>query len=153
MRIMLGLVGPMGGLAAPLGWVAAGFAWFAGLFVVLALGMFGLFDLQVPSALQSRLATVSGRQKSGTVIGAFVMGALSSLIVTACVAPPLVATVSPSAQVTRKRVDLLPELRDVVQDHTGLLRERLALRSTRTGVETLLHPRGLGDFRVMVVTV
>jgi thiol:disulfide interchange protein DsbD len=67
---------------------------FATLFAVLALGMFGLFDLQMPSSLQTRLAALSGRQKSGTVIGAFVMGALSSLIVTACVAPPLVATLT-----------------------------------------------------------
>jgi thiol:disulfide interchange protein DsbD len=67
---------------------------FAGLFVVLALGMFGLYDLQMPNALQSRLANVSSRQKSGTLIGAFVMGALSSLIVTACVAPALIAALS-----------------------------------------------------------
>jgi len=67
---------------------------FAGLFVVLALGMFGLFELQMPSGIQSRLAAVSGNQKTGTMIGAFVMGALSSLIVTACVAPPLVATLT-----------------------------------------------------------
>ena len=67
---------------------------FAGLFVVLALGMFGLFELQMPASIQSRLATVSGNQKTGTMIGAFVMGALSSLIVTACVAPPLVATLT-----------------------------------------------------------
>ena len=67
---------------------------FSGLFVVLALGMFGLYDLQMPSAVQSRLAAISGKQKSGTVVGAFVMGALSSLIVTACVAPPLVATLT-----------------------------------------------------------
>lgn len=67
---------------------------FAGLFVVLALGMFGLFDLQMPSAVQTRLALLSGKQKSGTVIGAFIIGALSSLIVTACVAPPLVATLT-----------------------------------------------------------
>ena len=67
---------------------------FAGLFVVLALGMFGLFELQMPSSIQSKLATVSGNQKTGTMVGAFVMGALSSLIVTACVAPPLVATLT-----------------------------------------------------------
>ncbi|MDH4046958.1 MAG: protein-disulfide reductase DsbD [Gammaproteobacteria bacterium] len=67
---------------------------FSALFVVLATSMFGAFDLQMPSAIQSRLASVSGRQKSGTFIGAFVMGALSSLIVTACVAPPLVATLT-----------------------------------------------------------
>ena len=67
---------------------------FSGLFVVLALSMFGMFELQMPSAIQSRLSVVSGQQKSGTYVGAFVMGALSSLIVTACVAPPLVATLT-----------------------------------------------------------
>lgn len=67
---------------------------FAALFVVLALGMFGLYDLQMPTSIQTRLAGLSGRQKSGTLVGAFVMGALSSLIVTACVAPPLVATLT-----------------------------------------------------------
>jgi thiol:disulfide interchange protein DsbD len=69
-------------------------ALFAGVFILLALGMFGLYDLQMPNALQSRLASVSGRQRSGTVVGAFVMGALSSLIVTACVAPALIAALS-----------------------------------------------------------
>ena len=71
---------------------------FAGLFLVLAAGMFGLFDLQMPSAIQSRLSGVSGNQKSGTMIGAFVMGALSSLIVTACVAPALIAALTVMAQ-------------------------------------------------------
>ena len=71
---------------------------FSSLFVILALGMFGMFDLQMPSAIQSRLATVSGDQKSGTAVGAFVMGALSSLVVTACVAPALIATLTVMAQ-------------------------------------------------------
>jgi thiol:disulfide interchange protein DsbD len=71
---------------------------FAALFVALALAMFGVFDLQMPSSLQSRLATISSNQKSGTVIGAFVMGALSSLIVTACVAPALVAALAVMSQ-------------------------------------------------------
>ncbi len=73
-------------------------ALFSSLFVVLALGMFGLFDLQMPSAVQSRVAAISGGQRSGTMIGAFIMGALSSLIVTACVAPALVATLTVMAQ-------------------------------------------------------
>ncbi|MDX1481950.1 MAG: protein-disulfide reductase DsbD [Woeseiaceae bacterium] len=71
---------------------------FAALFVVLAAAMFGAFDLQMPSALQSRLAALSADQKRGTVVGAFVMGALSSLIVTACVAPALVAALAVMAQ-------------------------------------------------------
>ena len=71
---------------------------FAALFVALALAMFGVFDLQMPSSLQSRLASISSNQRSGTVIGAFVMGALSSLIVTACVAPALVAALAGMSQ-------------------------------------------------------
>ena len=71
---------------------------FALLFVVLALGMFGLYELQMPSNVQTRLANVSGNQKSGTMIGAFVMGALSALIVTACVAPALIAALTVMAQ-------------------------------------------------------
>jgi len=71
---------------------------FAALFVVLAIAMFGVFDLQMPSSIQGRLASISSNQKSGTVIGAFVMGALSSLIVTACVAPALVAALAVMSQ-------------------------------------------------------
>ena len=71
---------------------------FSSLFIVLALGMFGMFDLQMPSAIQSRLASISGDQKSGTAVGAFLMGALSSLVVTACVAPALIATLTVMAQ-------------------------------------------------------
>ena len=71
---------------------------FSGFYVLLAFAMFGGYDLQMPSSIQSRLASVSGNQKSGTTIGAFVMGALSALIVTACVAPALIATLTVMAQ-------------------------------------------------------
>lgn len=71
---------------------------FSTLFVVLSLGMFGVYDLQMPSGIQSKLASVSGNQKSGTTIGAFVMGAISSLVVTACVAPALIAALTVMAQ-------------------------------------------------------
>jgi len=71
---------------------------FAGMFVLLAIAMFGGYDLQMPSGIQSKLAGISNNQKSGTVVGAFVMGALSSLIVTACVAPALVAALAVMAQ-------------------------------------------------------
>lgn len=76
-------------------WVLVGFS---SLFVILALSMFGMFDLQMPSAIQTRMANASGNQKRGTAIGAFVMGALSSLVVTACVAPALIATLTVMAQ-------------------------------------------------------
>ena len=68
------------------------------LFVVLALAMFGAFTLQLPSALQTRLTNVSNQQKSGTYVGTFVMGALSALVVTACVAPAIIAALSVISQ-------------------------------------------------------
>jgi len=67
---------------------------FALLFVALALAMFGMYELQLPAGLQARLHAASGRQKAGTFVGTFVMGALSALVVTACVAPPLIAALT-----------------------------------------------------------
>ena len=63
---------------------------FAALFVVLALAMFGMFTLQMPASIQTRLAGLSRRQEAGTFGGVLIMGALSALIVTTCVAPALV---------------------------------------------------------------
>ncbi len=71
---------------------------FAGLFVWLALGMFGVFTLQMPAAVQARISSLSDRQKQGTLLGTAVIGALSSLIVTACVAPPLVGALAVISQ-------------------------------------------------------
>ncbi len=62
---------------------------FAVIFVLLALSMFGFYDLQLPSRWQSRLSETSSRQKSGSYTGVAVMGFLSALIVGPCVAPPL----------------------------------------------------------------
>jgi thiol:disulfide interchange protein DsbD len=66
-------------------------ATFAAVFVALALAMFGFYELQVPAALQTRLAGAANRQKAGTWAGAAVMGVLSALIVGPCVAAPLAA--------------------------------------------------------------
>ena len=65
---------------------------FSALFVALALSMLGLFTIQMPAAIQTRLSAASNRQTAGSFGGVAVMGALSALIVTTCVAPPLVAT-------------------------------------------------------------
>ncbi len=64
---------------------------FSGIFVALALAMFGLYEFQMPAALQTRLTEASQKQASGTLIGAGVMGVLSALIVGPCVAAPLAA--------------------------------------------------------------
>ena len=63
---------------------------FAALFVALALSMFGLFTLQMPVAIQTRVANISNRQSAGTFGGVALMGVLSALIVTTCVGPALV---------------------------------------------------------------
>jgi thiol:disulfide interchange protein DsbD len=84
--VAAGLIGE--GLAAALQnpWVLGAFAL---LIVAMALSMFGVYELQVPAALQSKLAGASNRQASGKLAGVFVMGAISALIVGPCVAAPL----------------------------------------------------------------
>ena len=77
---------------------------FAALFVVLALSMFGVFTLQMPTAIQSRIAQLSNRQSAGTFGGVAIMGALSALIVTTCVGPALVGAllvISQTGQIAR----------------------------------------------------
>ncbi len=61
------------------------------LFIALALSMFGLYNLQIPSALQTRLALWSNRQQSGSLGGVFCMGALAGLICSPCTTAPLSA--------------------------------------------------------------
>ena len=66
-------------------------ALFAAVFVAMALSMFGLYTVQMPVAIQTRIANLSNRQSAGTLGGVAIMGALSALIVTTCVGPALVA--------------------------------------------------------------
>ena len=67
---------------------------FSGLFVLLALSMFGFYELQLPAAWQHRLTQWSNRQRGGHHAGVAVMGLLSALIVGPCVAPPLIGALS-----------------------------------------------------------
>ena len=67
-------------------WVLSSFAL---VFVLLALSMFGFYELQLPASLQARLVNASNRQRSGSYTGVATMGVLSALIVGPCVAPPL----------------------------------------------------------------
>jgi thiol:disulfide interchange protein DsbD len=62
---------------------------FAAIFVLLACSMFGLYDLQLPTLLQSKFAEEANRLHGGHFAGVFGMGAVSALIVGPCVAPPL----------------------------------------------------------------
>lgn len=62
---------------------------FALIFVGLSLSMFGFYELQLPTSLQSKLTELSNKQEGGTLAGTAIMGLLSALIVGPCVAPPL----------------------------------------------------------------
>ncbi|HEY1891565.1 MAG TPA: protein-disulfide reductase DsbD [Steroidobacteraceae bacterium] len=82
-------------------WIVASFA---ALFGAMALSMLGLFTVQMPAALQTRIASLSTRQSAGTLGGVAIMGALSALLVTTCVGPALVAAlalISQTGQIAR----------------------------------------------------
>jgi thiol:disulfide interchange protein DsbD len=84
--VAAGLIGE--GLSATLQnpWVLSLFAL---LMVGFALSMFGVYQLQVPPVIQQKLIRLSGNHSSGKLVGVFVMGAISALIVGPCVAAPL----------------------------------------------------------------
>lgn len=83
--VAAGLSGAMLAAALQNPWVLGGFA---AVFVALALSMFGLYDLQLPVALQNRLAQASSSLRGGHALSVFAMGALSALILGPCVAAP-----------------------------------------------------------------
>ena len=62
---------------------------FSSLFVLLSLSMFGFYELEIPNSLKTKLHNSSVRHRDGSLWGAAIMGALSSLIVGPCVAAPL----------------------------------------------------------------
>jgi thioredoxin:protein disulfide reductase len=104
--MVAGLLGE--GLAAALqnAWVLGAFGV---LLVLLSLSMFGVYELQLPSSVQSRLTQVSGRLQGGRYAGVFAMGGLSALIVSPCVAAPLAGALV-----------FISQTRDVVQGGVAL---------------------------------
>lgn len=64
-------------------------ATFAAVFVVLALSMFGFYEIQLPAFLRDRLADAQQKQTGGTLGGVYAMGFLSALVVSPCVSAPL----------------------------------------------------------------
>ncbi len=84
--VAAGMTGTLLSAALQNVWVLGAFAL---IFVVLSFSMFGFYELQLPTALQSKLSEESGHLQGGRGIGVFLMGALSALIVGPCVAAPL----------------------------------------------------------------
>lgn len=84
--VAAGLTGTLLATALQTPWVLGGFA---ALFVLLALSMFGFYELQLPIFLQSRLSERAAHLPGGSLPGVVMMGALSAVIVGPCVAAPL----------------------------------------------------------------
>jgi thiol:disulfide interchange protein DsbD len=84
--VAAGLSGTMLSAAMQSPWVLGSFA---AVFVLLALSMFGFYELQMPSFLQSRLSETASHQRGGSLPGVTLMGVLSAIIVGPCVAAPL----------------------------------------------------------------
>ncbi len=84
--VAAGLSGSLLSVALQNVWVLGGFA---AIFVLLSLSMFGFYELQLPSFLQSKISEEANRQKGGSLHGVALMGALSAVIVGPCVAAPL----------------------------------------------------------------
>ena len=84
--VAAGMTGTMLSAALQNVWVLSAFAL---MFVLLSLSMFGFYELQLPSTLQSKLADTASHGKGGHLGGVTLMGVLSALIVGPCVAAPL----------------------------------------------------------------
>lgn len=67
---------------------------FSLLFVILALSMFGLYELRLPNALQNKMARLTRNQSGGHYLNAAIMGSLSILILSPCVTAPLIGALS-----------------------------------------------------------
>lgn len=84
--VAAGLAGTMLSIYLQNPWVLGSFAV---VFVLLSLSMFGFYQLQLPSSIQSRLTSTLNRSAGGQLFGVFIMGVLSAVIVGPCVAAPL----------------------------------------------------------------
>lgn len=72
---------------------------FSAVLVLLALSMFGFYELQMPAFIQSRLHMHSQKIKGGSFIGVFVLGIISALIVGACVSPLLISVLAAAIKI------------------------------------------------------
>lgn len=125
--VAAGLSGAMLSAALQNAWVLGGFAL---VFVTLSLSMFGFYELQLPSSLQSKLSEEAGHLKGGHLSSVFGMGALSALIIGPCVAAPLAGALL-----------YISQTRDVVLGASALFAMALGM-----GVPLLLLGASAGAF-------
>lgn len=66
----------------------------AALFVILAISMFGLFNIQLPEFLRHKTLIINNKLKGGSLLGVFVMGVVSTLVISPCTSAPLIGVLS-----------------------------------------------------------
>lgn len=71
---------------------------FALLLLFLAGSLFGLYELKMPQAWQNKVDQLAGRQKGGSIVGAFSLGAISTLVASPCITAPLASVLGFVAQ-------------------------------------------------------
>ena len=71
---------------------------FSGLLLFLAGSLFGFYELRMPQAWQNKVDQMAGRQKGGSLFGAFALGAISTLVASPCITAPLASVLGFVAQ-------------------------------------------------------
>ena len=71
---------------------------FALMLLALAASLFGFYELRLPQSLHNKIDRIAGKQEGGSVIGAFMLGAISTLIASPCVTAPLAGVLAFIAQ-------------------------------------------------------
>ena len=71
---------------------------FALMLLVLAASLFGFYELRLPQSLHNKIDRIAGKQEGGSVVGAFMLGAISTLIASPCVTAPLAGVLAFIAQ-------------------------------------------------------
>jgi thioredoxin:protein disulfide reductase len=84
--IAAGLSGQLLSNALQSPWVLAATAL---IFVILSFSMFGFYELRLPHSIEERMVNTTNKLKGGQFLGVFIMGVISALIVSPCVAAPL----------------------------------------------------------------
>ena len=91
---LLGIIAGMTGTLLSSSLQNTNFILFAGfLYLIFAIAMFGLFELTIPSNIQSKITNILQNFKLENSFNVFVLGLISSLILSPCVAPPLAAAI------------------------------------------------------------
>ena len=89
--VAAGLAGQSIQAALQVPWVIAAFS---AIFVLLALSLFGFYEIRLPSRFENKISDISNHQKTGSYLGVAFMGVLATLIVSPCITPPLIGALA-----------------------------------------------------------